>query len=164
MISNEESSVLNDFDKARQGLIPVTYELVREVRNRFGYEQAEELRQAHLKDMKKAGRDAFNDIIKKDYRILKHLNICIGCRKRPTKNNKVKCERCIEIHAKSRRESHGKDRIMDRRIRYSPDELLLLKRFAKRKHVGGSINYLSKVLKRSKTAINMKLYTIRRRG
>ena len=78
-------------------LQPITADLIRSMRNKGLYEEAEELLKAHYKDIKIAKRNAFNDIVRGGRRLKKHFKICTygGC--------KNEADGLCEYHLKEKR-------------------------------------------------------------
>jgi hypothetical protein len=94
--------IIEDKMKKRKSLRVIDLDYIRELR-KVNPLKAEELRQAYLKDVKKAAKIELNNIIRKDRIIKKFYRICIesGCNK-PAKKNHVFCEHHFESRKKYR--------------------------------------------------------------
>ena len=83
----------------KNNLIEINEDIIRELRDRGKYAEASMLLNAFRKDVKKSGRDAKNDLLRRDMLIKKSKGICIvpGCDNKPNKN-RVKCKSCLDYN------------------------------------------------------------------
>ena len=88
-------------------IIPITCDLIRDLRQSGKGAEATELLNAHYKDVKKAGQDAANDYEKVVYRVKKHFGVCYvqGCKNKASENHG-----CCKHHLKYFRDFEFKKR------------------------------------------------------
>ena len=92
----------------------IDIDLIRYLKNKGMRREAEDLIRAYRKDVKKTGRQALNDIVRRDKLIKKNFGICVNCNRKVEKG-KVRCSACI----KSNRDSYKKRRMRKDGLEYS---------------------------------------------
>ena len=108
------SSTKEDSSCSNKKLQPITADLVMSLRLEGRRDDADELVKAHIRDMKKAGKQAIHELRHKDYIIKKIILICtqLYCT-RPAVKGIHMCEHHQEILNKSRRKNYWRMKEMD---------------------------------------------------
>ena len=86
--------------KDSSALVPVTQDLIRELRWSGKGDLADQLLKAFHADVSKAGKEAYQECYRQQRKIAQRFGVCSACLVRPSNDNLKLCAKCLGNHKK----------------------------------------------------------------